>query len=227
MKNRLVKAAAILSTIMLTVSAAPMNVLAKNQADSYYTQIPGTMLYVTQGAAANAATHTATYCQIPFNILVKMTADNCKIYLDTLAEEGSYIGGVASGAYTQTQYKIVGKTLTPIAPSYVEIISDYSVAHKDMSLVHEIGHYVDDKAFGGPTTATVYQLASTQPTWTDIYTRNAAAVASMGKEAAANAYDPAECFAEAFAWYVKAPATLQKAAPEVFNYIAAAVASIQ
>lgn len=210
-------AAAILA-VMLAFAGVATPVSAHTLDDSQFTQIPGTMLYVSPGAARNADIHVEEYMSVPINVLTRLVSSNCRIYVDTFMEEGA----MSSGTSTPRGTAVVGM----FYGTYIDILSEFDVGEQ-MNLIHEIGHFVDYSSLGGyEATGQAFPASSTEE-WQSIWQSEWAAVAALSTGSSVNTYNATEYFATAFAWYVKDPIRLVSVAPRTYAYVNAMVLAIQ
>lgn len=191
---------------------------AHTLAETQFTQVPGTMLYVSNGASANAAIHVQEYLSVPINVLTKLVSANCKIYLDTTAEDT----GVTTGSAIPTGTYVAGM----FYGTYIDILSDLDVTEQ-MNMIHEIGHFVDYNSLGGYKATKQAFPASSTAQWQTIWQAEGPVVATLSLTSSVNAYNATEYFATAFAWYVKNPAVLAKVAPQSYAYVDSMVKAIK
>lgn len=203
------------AVLTLTVTAMPAE--AHTLADNQYTQIPGTMLYLSSGAAVNSDTHVQEYMSIPINVLTRLVSADCRIYIDTYAEEGAMSSGTSIPKGTVVVGMFYG--------TYIDILSEYDIGEQ-MNLIHEIGHFVDYSAYGGYSVTGQSFSASSTSEWKTIWESEWAGVAALSTGSSVNTYNTTEYFATAFAWYVRDPARLQGAAPRTYAYVDAVVQSL-
>lgn len=235
MMKRMMNTAAAMMAVVGMMVGSDLTVQAHTLDDSAFVPVEGTMMSVSAGASENVGVHLAEYQSIPENILVRLTADHCRIYIDTFEEEGGYLDreidpnsravGVFSGS-VHAGYKSVGrKNWAVIEANYIDVLSGEG-AESNTTLYHEVGHYVDDSAFGGWSEHGEYGIASSTERWQALYAANAAVIGGLSRGSAVNVYSACECFATSFAWYIHDPQTLLNASPEVYAYIEEVVASI-
>lgn len=229
--NKMKIVAAMISAVALT-ACTRVTVDAHTLDESAFTRVEGTMMYVSAGASANTALHLEEYYAVPENILASLVSDNCKIYLDTMEEEGGYLitsnGTAAAGLYRGSAYMVMSSDRRQIRSitkeNTIDALSDVDAQSRQIML-HEIGHYVDDNAFGGWEANASRHAASGTEAWQALYTAHAGHVGAMSALSGVNVYNPAEMFATSFAWYISDPASLLTACPEVYAYIEEVVAS--
>lgn len=232
MNTMMKKLTAIAIAAAMTISAGT-GIKAEAHAldDSAYTQIEGTMMYVSPDAAENTAVHVREYLSIPQGILASLTADNCKVYLETMAEQGGYYvtaKGVAAGVNYGNAYRVSGRDRRQILAitrtNYIDVLSDYDLKD-NQTMLHEVGHYVDHNAFGGWETNGDYFVGSSTERWQALHAACAGTIGALSPESAVNVYNAQEMFATSFAWYVDDPQVLRNACPDVYTYMEEVVAS--
>lgn len=209
--------AGVILAAVLALSGTVLPVSAHTLPDKNFTQIEGTMLFVSPGAARNVETHYQEYWSVPTNVLARLVASNCRIYIDTYAEEGSTSNDVNVPAGTAIVGMFYG--------TYIDILSEFDVGER-MNLIHEIGHFVDYSSLGGYAATGQPFPASSTTEWQTIWRSESAAVTTLSKVSAVNTYNTTEYFATVFAWYVKDPALLQRVAPQSYGYMDALVRAL-
>lgn len=222
--------AAVTAATVVTMALAPgLDAQASVLPATTYTQIAGTMLYVSPESSQAYTSQLATYQLIPYDILVSLVQKDCRIYLATSSESGGYLDGEAYGLYNNGSFAALASDMRQITriitPNSIDVLSDYDTAFSGLVLLHEVGHFVDDNAWGGWSTHARREIASTMPQWQTIYAKDAAALGTLSDIAAICTYSADQCFATTFAHYLLTPAQLQAASPDAYAYTAAVVAS--
>lgn len=222
--------AAVTAATVVTMALAPgLDAQASVLPATSYTQIAGTMLYVSPESSQAYTSQLATYQLIPYDILVSLVQKDCRIYLATSSESGGYLDGEAYGLYNNGSFAALASDMRQITriitPNSIDVLSDYDTAFSGLVLLHEVGHFIDDNAWGGWSTHARREIASTMPQWQTIYAKDAAALGTLSDIAAICTYSADQCFATTFAHYLLTPAQLQAASPDAYAYMAAVVAS--
>lgn len=200
-----------------------------------YTQIEGTMLYVSDETTTNCPTEITAYGKVPYVIRKKLTDEGCKIYLFTNNEiGGNYIGGGdvdldVSGKFVPGAFRVAVSDRRQIVkidePNYIVALSDVDARRNGVVVIHEIGHFVDNHAFGGWAEHAQIYIASSSKEWQTIYANDKAVLGSFSAVADANTRRASECFAETFAYYVLYPDLLKSVSPDAYSYMDKVVAS--
>ena len=196
----------------------------EEQAADEYVNLAGTTIYFETGVTQEQLYDAAlAWVLVPESVMSGLVQYDVAIYLSATAfsdpDESYYVTG-------ETHY-----------PAYVCYASDYSIAEVQGSayvicttsdeiitetLLHEIGHVFDGviatRRAGTIQNQSAFTL-SRQPDWLAIYSTYGEALAGMDQSTAANMYDPAEAFAEAFRLYCSDPETLYAAVPEAYAYV--------
>lgn len=233
-----IKIAAATLAAVAAIAASPLAALvtyAFALPEESYTQVPGTMLYVSPEAAPLQAAQIEEYQALPQAVLAMLAEKDCRIYAETTAEKGdySYITGssAAVGVYSTGRIRYSSadhrQIVGIITPNSIEFLADEDIHQNGLVMIHEIGHFVDCNAYGGWAQNAMHYVASATPTWQAIYAQDAAAIGTLSRIAAANIYNNRETFAMAFAHYILTPDALRAASPAAYAYMEEVVASLE
>lgn len=198
-----------------------------------YTRIEGTMLYVSPQAAATQSVQIGEYQALPQVVVDRLIARGCKIYVETMAENGGYLqgGGAVAGKFRSGSFTVSSANRRQILgisePNSIEILSDADARTSGLVFIHEVGHFVDSNAYGGWEANAMTHIASSKEEWQAIYAAEKAAIGTLSSLAAVNVYSAPEAFATAFAHYVLTPDALQKVCPATYAYMEQVVATLE
>lgn len=210
---------AMLCAAAISLPFITSSVSAEEPSATTFTQVEGTMLYMSEKSSC-ADVLTKAYWSVPFNVLQKLVASNCKIYVVTAAEkdrEYTNAFGYPAGSYPTGMYS------GTVKESRIDILQTEALMKDSTAVVHEIGHFMDNNSAGGYAVTGTFYYASSTPEWQSIYKAERSAIMTVSRSASANCYNAVECFASTFADYVLHPAALQKAAPRAYAYMDACV----
>lgn len=223
-------AALLVAASLAPVASSGLDVYAAQHPSVNYTQVEGTMLYASDETTTDCPVQISTYEKIPYSIREKITEQGCNIYLYTTNENGGgYIGGDADGQFIPGVFGVLAsdpRVITTIVdPNRMVILSDWDTYYNGAVLAHEVGHFVDNHAFGGWAVHAKTFIVSTSSEWQSIYEKDKPSLGSFSASAKHNSYCSSECFAETFAIYIVYPELLKNACPDAYNYIEKVVAS--
>lgn len=223
---------AAVGTIALS-SLSVCTAYARTLSDDSFTQVAGTMLYVSPQAAATQSVQIAEYQALPQIVIDRLTARNCKIYVETMAEEGGYLpgNGAVAGKFHNGSFTVSAadhrQILGITEANSIDLLADPDAQMQGLVFIHEVGHFVDANAYGGWEANAVHHVASSKTEWQSIYAQEGAAIGSLSSLASVNVYSAKEAFATAFAHYVLTPDALQAACPATYAYMERSIASLQ
>lgn len=201
-----------------------------------YTQIEGTMLYASGETMKDYSVQVLAYQKVPYNILKKLVEKDCKIYLFTTNENGGNdlpgeVFASACGHFIPGTFSVKKSDPRKIVAinekNYIEVLSDYDNELGGGVTVHEIGHFVDNNAFGGWETHAKAGIASGTDEWKTIYNKDLKALSGLSVIAPITASIASECFTETFGCYILHPDRLMKASPDAYAYMEKVVASFE
>lgn len=205
-------AAVLLAAVML-IPGSGSAAFAHNLSDTEFEQVDGTIIYISAGASATTGSQVSYYWKVPLPVLKSMVSDGIKIYIDTEKEESGTLRIYGLAPTDNTIYAGLYQY------AYIDILSDSSVTTDGFTMIHEIGHYVDNCANGGRDATGTWYNSSSNEKWNAIYSAEASAIGSISSTSSLNVYSPCEAFATAFADYVLYPQKLKSAAPQAYSYI--------